>query len=46
MADLIALGYTPYNAWRLLSLRLHVPIPEKDIPNHPGASTRPPGPQI
>lgn len=41
MFDLLALGYTPYNAWRMLSLRLHAPIPQSAIPNHPGATHRP-----
>lgn len=46
MADLIALGFSPYNAWRTLSLRLHVPLPAKMTPSYPDAHVRPPGAQI
>jgi hypothetical protein len=37
MADLEALGYTHYNAWRLLSIRMHGPLEPagKEPPKHP-----------
>jgi len=37
MADLEALGYTHYNAWRLLSIRMHGPLEPagREPPKHP-----------
>jgi len=40
-ADLQAIGYTPYDAWRLLSIRMHGPV---SLPG--GPPQRPAGPQL